>query len=94
MTDYFEGCGAELLMNTRAVELVTNGDGRVVGVRCQQDGKDIYVKGTRGVVLCTGSYTFNSKLIGMFAEQCGGVSSCTRATSTGAASSWPWHWAP
>lgn len=83
MTDYFEGCGAELLMNTRAVELVTNGDGRVVGVRCQQDGKDIYVKGTRGVVLCTGSYTFSSKLIGMFVEQWGGVSSCTRPTSTG-----------
>ena len=83
MTDYFEGCGAELLMNTRAVELVTNEDGRVVGVRCQQDGKDVYVKGTRGVVLCTGAYTSNSKLIGMFAEQWGGVSSCTRPTSTG-----------
>lgn len=25
-------------MNTRAVELVTNEDGRVIGVRCQQDG--------------------------------------------------------
>ena len=25
-------------MNTRAMELVTNEDGRVVGVRCQQDG--------------------------------------------------------
>lgn len=83
MTDYFESCGAELLMNTRAMELVTNEDGRVVGVRCQQDGKDVYVKGTRGVVLCTGAYTSNSKLIGMFAEQWGGVSSCTRPTSTG-----------
>ena len=83
MTDYFEGCGAELLMSTRAVELVANGDGRVIGVRCQQDGKDVYVKGTRGVVLCTGAYTSNSKLIGMFAEQWGGVSSCTRPTSTG-----------
>ena len=83
MTDYFESCGAELLMNTRAVELVTNEGGRVVGVRCQQDGKDVYVKGTRGVVLCTGAYTSNSKLIGMFAEQWGGVSSCTRPTSTG-----------
>ena len=83
MTDYFESCGAELLMNTRAMELVTNEDGRVVGVRCQQDGKDVYVKGARGVVLCTGAYTSNSKLIGMFAEQWGGVSSCTRPTSTG-----------
>ena len=81
--DYFESCGAELLMTTRAMELVTNEDGRVVGVRCQQDGKDVYVKGTRGVVLCTGAYTSNSKLIGMFAEQWGGVSSCTRPTSTG-----------
>ena len=62
---------------------VTNEDGRVVGVRCQQDGKDVYVKGTRGVVLRTGAYTSNSKLIGMFAEQWGGVSSCTRPTSTG-----------
>lgn len=83
MTDYFESCGAQLLLNTRAMELVTNGEGRVVGVRCQQDGKDVFVRGTRGVVLCTGAYTSNSKLIAMFAEQWGGVSSCTRHTSTG-----------
>ncbi len=83
MTNYFEGCGAELLMNTRAMELVTNDDGRVVGVRAQRDGENIYVRGTRGVVLCTGAYTANSKLIGMFAEQWGGVSCCTRQTSTG-----------
>lgn len=83
MTDYFESCGAELLMETRAMELVTNAEGRVIGVRCQKDGADVLVKGTRGVVLCTGAYTSNSKLIGMFAEQWGGVSSCTRPTSTG-----------
>lgn len=83
MTQYFEGSGAQLLMNTRAMELVTDETGRVVGVRCQSDDKDVYVRGTRGVVLCTGAYTSNSKLIAMFAEQWGGIASCTRPTSTG-----------
>lgn len=57
MTDCFESCGAELLMETRAMELVANAEGRVIGVRCQKDGADILVKGTRGVVLCTGAIT-------------------------------------
>ena len=83
MTNYFESCGAELLMNTRAVELVTDATGRVVGVRAMQDGEEVFVKARRGVVLCTGAYTANSKLIGMFSEQWGGVAGCGRETSTG-----------
>ena len=83
MTNYFESCGAELLMNTRAVELVANADGRVIGVKALQNGEPVYVKGKRGVVLCTGAYTANAKLIGLFAEQWRGVSGCGRETSTG-----------
>ena len=83
MTDYFESCGAELLLNTRAVELLTNGEGRVIGVRALHDGEEVLVKARRGVVLCTGAYTANSKLIGMFAEQWRGVAGCGRETSTG-----------
>ena len=83
MTNYFESCGAELLLDTRAIELVTNEAGRVVGARARQNDKDVLVKAKKGVVLCTGAYTANSKLIGMFAEQWRGVAGCGRETSTG-----------
>ncbi len=62
---------------------MTNADGRVIGVRASRDGEDVLVKAKKGVVLCTGAYTANSKLIGMFAEQWRGVAGCGRETSTG-----------
>lgn len=65
--------GAETLMETRAVELIENGEGRVIGVRAQKNGKDVYAKANRAVVLATGSYAANSKLIGAFQPKMIGV---------------------
>lgn len=47
-----------MLTDTNVVELIGDGT-RVVGVRAQQDGKDIYVKANSGVVLAVSSYERN-----------------------------------
>lgn len=42
-------------------ELIGDGE-RVVGVRAVRDGKDVYIKGNRGVVVAVSSYERNQKL--------------------------------
>lgn len=48
--------------NARAVELIADG-GRITGVRITLDGKDIRVRTRRGVVLATGGFEWDAKLV-------------------------------
>ncbi|MCT2400240.1 FAD-binding protein [Novosphingobium mangrovi (ex Huang et al. 2023)] len=50
--------GIPMHTGANVVELIGDGS-RVVGVRAQMDGKDVYVKGRRGVVLAVSSYERN-----------------------------------
>jgi 3-oxosteroid 1-dehydrogenase len=50
------------------VELIGDGT-RVVGVRAEIDGKDVYVKGSRGVVLAVSSYERNQNLNKTLSQQ-------------------------
>ncbi len=56
----------EIMFNTKAVELVAGAEKTVLGVKAEQDGKTIYVRAKKGVVMTTGSYSWNQKLIGTF----------------------------
>jgi len=47
--------GIPMLTGTSAEELVCDGE-RVIGVRARQDGKDLYIKANRGVVIAVSSY--------------------------------------
>ncbi|MFV8817593.1 FAD-dependent oxidoreductase [Haliea sp. E17] len=47
--------GIELLTDTSAEELLTDGE-RIVGVRASRDGRDFFVRARRGVVVAVSSY--------------------------------------
>ncbi|MDE2404699.1 MAG: FAD-dependent oxidoreductase [Sphingomonadales bacterium] len=53
--------GIPLMTGTEAVELIADGS-RVVGVRARQDGKDLFVRADKGVVIAVSSYEQNQEL--------------------------------
>lgn len=64
--------GARALYDVRAHRLVTESDGRVVGVVARQYGAEITVRGRRGVVLATGSFAYNDAMVAQFAPRIAG----------------------
>ncbi len=54
-----------MLLNTRVMQLVI-GDGRVIGLRAQRDGHDLFVRGRRGVLLATGGFEWNAEMTKRF----------------------------
>ena len=59
----------EVVFNTTAVELVPNSKGQVTGVvATDADGNGTLYTGTHGVVMCTGGYGANRKLLTEFNE--------------------------
>ena len=58
----------EAHVGTAVRELITDDDGRVVGVRAEKDGKDFFVRGAAGVVLGVGGYDHNKKMAMMHEE--------------------------
>ena len=51
----------DILTNTRGVQLVTE-DGRVVGLRAEKEGKDFFIKASRGVLLAAGGFEWNAEM--------------------------------
>jgi hypothetical protein len=59
--------GIEVLFDSPAVELIQNSDTKeIIGVRAVSQGKGIAVKARKAVVLCTGGFEFNDKMIMTF----------------------------
>ena len=59
----------EIVYNTKAVELLANDQGQVLSVVGQaQNGDLIRFDATKGIIVATGGYSANSKLMGMYAE--------------------------
>jgi len=56
--------GVTILLETRGRELVTE-DGRIVGLRAEREGKDLFVK-ARAVVLACGGFEWNKELLNKF----------------------------
>ena len=54
----------EVLYETKAVKLITGQQGNeVLGVVAEQGDKQLFIRASKGVVLCTGAYTGNAEMI-------------------------------
>ena len=54
--------GIDILVNTRARDLVVE-DGRVLGLRAEKEGREIFVRANRGVLLATGGFEWNEEMV-------------------------------
>lgn len=57
--------GVDLLLETPAHELVAL-DGTICGVRCETDGRPLFVGARRGVILACGGYEWNREMVRAF----------------------------
>lgn len=64
-----ESLGVRAIYDVRTDALVTDGDGRVVGVIGSQFGTEIAIRARRGVILAAGSFIFNDDMVARFAPE-------------------------
>jgi len=57
--------GVDIVLQTRARQLIRERE-QVVGVRAERDGRDVFVRARRGVVLACGGYEWNEALTRRF----------------------------
>lgn len=55
--------GVDVRINAYVQNLVSDADGRVLGVVARVDNKDVYVRANKGVVLCTGGFCMNQDML-------------------------------
>lgn len=58
--------GARYFLNTAAKRLVVDNDGRVVGVIAEHAGRELSIRGRRGVVLASGGFDHNQSMVTSF----------------------------
>ena len=58
--------GVEPQTDTRAKSLITKKGNEVVGVIAEQDGKEITIRARKGVILASGGFEWNQKLVRQF----------------------------
>lgn len=59
---YLNAKNVPMMLGTKVSRIVKDGEGRVIGVEAEQDGKTIRVKANKGVVFGTGGYSHNVEL--------------------------------
>lgn len=64
-----EKLGVRAEYDMRVQTLITDDTGRVVGIIAKQYGKEVAVRARRGVVLATGSFAYNDKMIQAYAPR-------------------------
>jgi fumarate reductase flavoprotein subunit len=64
-----QGKGAKFLLETPATALVRHPEKGVVGVKAESDGKVIYVKANKAVILATSSFDHNEEMARAFSLQ-------------------------
>ena len=64
LVEQAEARGVKVLYNTPAKELIQDPETReIIGVRAEQEGKEIVVKARKAVILCTGPFDFNDEMV-------------------------------
>jgi succinate dehydrogenase/fumarate reductase flavoprotein subunit len=64
LVEQAEARGIKVLYNTPAKELIQNPETKeIIGVRAEQDGKEIVIRARKAVVLCTGPFDFNDEMV-------------------------------
>lgn len=61
--------GVQMHADIEARQLVTESDGRVVGLRVERQGKATYVRARRGVILACGGFIHNREMTKLYAPQ-------------------------
>ncbi len=75
--------GIPLKMNTRALNLLTDNSGRVIGVTVIEKGEKRNIGAKKGVILCTGGFLGNPRLIDRYLTSFTGAISCGSPLCTG-----------
>jgi flavocytochrome c len=55
--------GVEMMLETPATRLIRNAEGRIIGVRAAQGGRELIIRARRGVVVCTGGFSNNPEML-------------------------------
>jgi len=71
--------GIEILTGTRARELITDSGGEIIGIRAERKDEISYIKAKRAVVICSGHFAHNSKLIELYCPTYAGFATYTAA---------------
>ncbi|MDD4897045.1 MAG: FAD-binding protein [Atribacterota bacterium] len=58
----------EVHYNTRAIELIPDCDGKIIGVKAKQNDNQLFYKATKGVILASGGYEYNKRMRRSFLE--------------------------
>jgi urocanate reductase len=69
LRDGAEKAGAEVMLETEAKRLVTDASGQVIGVLATNAGTDMAIKARKGVVIATGGFTRDEKMLRAYNEQ-------------------------
>ncbi|MBT3311577.1 MAG: FAD-binding protein [Desulfobacterales bacterium] len=59
--------GIDIKRNARARQLIVE-DGRVMGLKVEHEGKDLFIKANKGVLLATGGFEWNAEMNKRFIE--------------------------
>ena len=57
--------------DTRAMKLIHNDDGDIVGIRAERGGKEVYYRAKKAVILTSGGYEYNKALRSAFLDGAG-----------------------
>ncbi len=60
--------GIPIHYETRAMKLLHDADGVIIGVMAQRDGKDVFYRARKAVILTSGGFEYNKKLRAAFLE--------------------------
>ena len=77
-----DDAGVELMLETKATELVMNADGSVGGVKAVKGGSEFTIT-AKSVVICTGGYAYNPELTALFSPELAGTFGIGFPGSTG-----------
>lgn len=61
-----ESAGVEFFFSCPAQQLVTDESGRVTGVVCEEDGKNVLFNASKGVILATGDYQCDPEMVAYY----------------------------
>lgn len=83
LAEVAEKAGVKTLMETRAMKLLPNTDGRVVGVEAIQKKENIRIKAKKGVVVTTGSYAGSKDMLTTLNAECVNLAPGSNPGATG-----------
>ena len=83
IVDRLEADGVDIYLNTAATSLITDDDGNVTGVVCENEKTGTKTFHAKAVVLCTGDYARNNDLNAELAPETVGEFTATAASNKG-----------